>query len=132
MINKEEADKKFSADLFATKMAGIVIEEASHGYAKCRMDITENHLNAAGVVMGGAIFTLADFTSAVATNNLEEPTVSLTSSIEFIAAGRGACLYAEGRMVKEGRICFFEVSVTDEGGKLIAKASGNGYRMDKR
>ncbi len=128
MINKEDAIKKFNADVFATQTAGIVIEDACHGYAKCRMNITPAHLNAAGVVMGGAIFTLADFASAIATNNLEEPTVSLSSSIEFIAAGKGNYLIAEGRMIKEGKICFFEVNVTDENGKIVARTSGNAYR----
>ena len=132
MINKEEAIQKFSADIFATKMAGIVIEEARHGFARCRMDITPNHLNAGGVVMGGAIFTLADFTSAIATNNMEEPTVSLSASIEYLAPGRGAYLLAEAEMIKEGKICFFEVTVTDDAGKVVAKSSGNAYRMQKR
>ncbi len=132
MNNKLEADQKFGADRFATKAAGIVIEEASHGYARCRMDITENHLNAAGVVMGGAVFTLADFTSAVATNNREEPTVSLSASIDYIAPGKGAYLMAEGRMLKEGKICFFEVTVTDEQGRTVAKTTGNAYRLQPK
>ncbi len=132
MLNKEEADAKFGADIFATEAAGIVIEEARHGYARCRMNITPHHLNAAGVAMGGAIFTLADFAAAVATNNKEEATVSLSSTIEFLSPGRGAYLLAEAEMIKEGRVCFAEVRVTDENGKTVARVSASGYRMNRQ
>ncbi len=132
MKDKAQAEQKFKADIFATETAGIVIEDARPGYARCRMDITPAHLNAGGVAMGGAIFTLADFTSAIATNNLEEPTVTLSSSIEYLSPGKGAYLIAEGRMLKEGRICFFEVTVTSDAGKTVAKVTGHGYRMQAK
>ena len=60
--------KIFEKDRFA-KTSGIRLLEASPGYAKAEMVINENHLNAVGVVQGGAIFTLADFTFAVASNS---------------------------------------------------------------
>ena len=65
--NVEEIKEFFKNDLYATKLTGIEIVEVKENYAKCKMEITQNHRNAAGGVMGGAIFTLADFCCAVAT-----------------------------------------------------------------
>ncbi len=56
--------KQFEQDKFA-KIAGIKRIEASPGYAKASMEITETHHNSVGIVHGGALFTLADFVFAV-------------------------------------------------------------------
>ena len=63
----EQIQKVFANDRFATDN-GAVIEQVDEGYAKCWLEIQPHHLNAAGTVMGGAIFTLADFAFAVASN----------------------------------------------------------------
>lgn len=62
----EEARERFANDIFATQTTGIHIEKAEELYAKCTLSIEPRHLNANHTVMGGAIFTLADFTVAVA------------------------------------------------------------------
>ena len=66
MTKLEEARQIFAADKYATDASGIVIEEVGENYAKCSMKLTDVHRNAFGGVMGGAIYTLADFTFAVA------------------------------------------------------------------
>jgi len=43
--------------------------EAEAGYCKARMKIEDKHLNAANVVQGGALFTLADLAFAIASNS---------------------------------------------------------------
>ena len=68
MTDVEEARAYFSNDKFAMKTTGIQIDDVKPLYAKCSLKITDAHKNAAGAVMGGAIFTLADFTFAVAVN----------------------------------------------------------------
>ena len=64
----EEAKFFFQQDKFATCAAGIVLKELDENGAVCTMTITDNHLNAVGSVMGGALFTLADFGFAAAAN----------------------------------------------------------------
>ena len=64
----DEARKMFAKDRFATEQTGAVIEEVAPNYAKCSMQIMDQHRNAYGGVMGGAIYTLADFAFAVASN----------------------------------------------------------------
>ena len=93
MDRTAEAQKIFSADRFATNAAGIRILKAEDNYALCSMPLGENHLNANGFVMGGAIFTLADFAFAVATNtDPDTMTVSLTSQITYLRPACGGAL----------------------------------------
>ena len=70
MKSLTEIQEAFSHDRFATNQANIRIVSAQPDFAVCEMPITPEHLNARGTVMGGAIFTLADFTAAVAANSL--------------------------------------------------------------
>ncbi|MBQ4312567.1 MAG: PaaI family thioesterase, partial [Clostridia bacterium] len=58
----QELKNLFYNDKFATEAAGIELIDAGEGNARCEMEIKPIHLNAAGTVMGGATFTLADFT----------------------------------------------------------------------
>jgi len=126
------ARERFKDDIYATETTGITIEEAHENYAKCSMAIKNRHLNAAGRVMGGAIFTLADFAFAVAANTEITVTVSLTSEIRFLSVARGKTLTAEAKCLKSGRTsCAFDVAVTDETGTLVATVSATGLRLGK-
>ena len=76
----EEVRERFSQDRFAT-VNGAVIEAVGEGYAKCSIILNETHRNALGAVMGGAIFTLADFAFAVASNWNKAATQKAASAI---------------------------------------------------
>ena len=93
--------ERFSQDRFAT-VNGAVIDAVAEGYAKCSMELQDAHRNALGAVMGGAIFTLADFAFAVASNWNKNPQVSLNASISFLGRAKGSKLIAEARKIKEG------------------------------
>ena len=127
----EEAREIFSKDLYATDLSGIVIDEIGENFAKCSMKLTEKHKNAYGGIMGGAIYTLADFAFAVASNyEKEQATVSLVGQANFVSATKGSVLFAEARLIKDGkRNSFFEVSVTDDLDKLIAVVSFTGAHV---
>ena len=133
MTSLEEAREIFSKDLYATKLSGAVIEEIGDNYAKCSMKLTANHKNAYGGVMGGAIYTLADFAFAVASNyGREVATVSLSGQANFMYASKGDILYAEAKLLKDGkRNCFYEVYVTDNNSKLIATVFFTGAHLPK-
>jgi acyl-CoA thioesterase len=125
----ERARTIFAADRFATEAAGIFLTEATPGRAVCAVEIAPRHLNAHGAVMGGVLFTLADYAFAVAANLDQPPTVSLSAQIAFVAAPRGTRLTAEAVCVKQGRHAgFYEVTVADDGGKVVARISIQGYR----
>ena len=127
----EEARKEFSKDLYATELSGAVIDEIGENYAKCSMALTPKHKNAYGGIMGGAIYTLADFAFAVASNYRKEcATVSLVGQANFMSATKGNKLFAEARLLKDGkRNSFFEVTVTDDLDKLIAVVSFTGAHV---
>ncbi len=126
-----EAREMFAKDRFATVATGCVIEETGKDYAKCSMVITDDHRNAYGGVMGGAIYTLADFAFAVASNfDKEGATVSVVGQASFLSSSKGSVLFAETELIKDGRSnCFYSVRVTDDHRKLIAIVSFNGVHV---
>lgn len=118
-------------DAFA-RFCGIELLEAREGYAKASMTIQPFHLNGAGTVHGGAIFTLADFVFAVASNSRGKLALAAHSSITFIHAGYNGVLYAESRELSVNRhLSVYEVMVTDEAGKIIADMQGTAFRKEK-
>lgn len=126
----EDIKKRFAADKFATEAAGIVIEKAGPCYSECTMKILPVHLNAAGAVMGGAIFTLADFCFAVASNNsdVSGSSVSLSSQISFVGKAKGSVLRGEAKCVKSGRsTCLYTVEISDDLGNKVAFMTVNGF-----
>lgn len=125
----DELEEFFNADRFATQAAGCRIVEGSRGHGVAEMDLADVHKNAQGNVMGGAIFTLADFALAIASNVGQHPTVNAASSIQYLAATRGTKLIATADCVKDGhRLAFYEVDIVDDEGVDIARMSVTGYR----
>ena len=98
------------------------------------MKLTDRHKNAYGGVMGGAIYTLADFAFAVASNYDKEcATVSLVGQASFMSATNGNELFATARLLKDGkRNCFYEVTVTDDLNKPVAVVSFTGAHVPFR
>ncbi|MDE7321658.1 MAG: PaaI family thioesterase [Lachnospiraceae bacterium] len=126
-ITLEAVREKFSRDRFAT-VNGAVIDAVDEGYAQCSMELNETHRNALGAVMGGAIFTLADFAFAVASNWNKKPQVSLNASINFLGRAKGDKLIAKAQKIKEGRAtCYYEVKVSDELGNQVAHMTSGGF-----
>lgn len=118
----------FKNDKFALQN-GVELLEVNSGYAKARMQITPMHLNAGGVCQGGAIFTLADFAFAVASNSHSQLTFSINSSINFFKSETLGWLYAEAREVfNHKKLSNCEVEVRNEAGELIATFNGTGFR----
>ncbi len=126
----DDVRELFANDRYATEACGCRVVEASRGHAVCEFDITDRHLNAQGRVMGGAIFTLADFALAIGCNMGEAPTVSVSNTIEFFSAAKGHRLIATCTVDKSGRSAgFYTVDVVDDLGTAIAKMTATCYRL---
>ena len=126
MTELDKIRERFQGDRFATEAAGIEIKEARPQYALCEMEIKAVHRNARNAVMGGAIFTLADFTAAVAANGAEENTSTVT-----LHAAKGSRLIGEAKCIKAGRTTsLYEVTVTDELGTQVACGQLNGFTVN--
>ena len=122
-----QVQEMFENDRFAT-LNGARITEIGDHYARCEMDLDDRHKNALGAVMGGASFTLADFTFAVASNWQKPDTVSLSTNITYLGGAKGSRLIAEAHMVKDGRTtCYYRVDVTDDLGTQVAAVTVTGY-----
>ena len=126
----EEARAIFANDSFATQAAGIRIDSCGLHTARCAMKITSAHLNAMGKVMGGAIYTLADYTFAVAANSEGLQWVSAQSSVNFLSAAAEGILSAEASCEHEGRnTCLYTIKISDGNNKQIAIVSAVGVRV---
>ena len=119
----EEIREHFKNDQFATRAAGCYIIEARPGYAKAAFDVHDIHKNAMGNVMGGASFSLADFTVAVA-SNLDRAEVSSAANIQYIGLCKGKQLIATAVADKRGHtLSYYTVTIEDELENLVAKAT---------
>jgi acyl-CoA thioesterase len=100
--------------------------ELSPGYAKVTMKLKPEYQNFNGMLFGGIVMSLADQAFAYATNSLVSPSIATQFNIYLIAgANVDDELTAECRVVKSGRrVGFSEMTVTNQDGKLIAKATG--------
>lgn len=128
----EELKAFFAADRFAMDN-GITIIEATPGYARCACPILPNHLNAGGTVQGGMLFTLADFTFAVAANASGIPIVTLDGTISFLQPAKGKELIAIAREIQTGKtICRYQVEITDDLGTKVAILSATGFQKRQK
>lgn len=126
----EKVREFFENDRFAVTN-GAYIDEIGDKYAVVSMAIESRHRNAVDNVMGGAVFTLADFAFAVAANHEKVGTVSLSANISFLKASRGSKLIARAECVRDGRTtCYYRVTITDDTGALISEVTINGYKTN--
>ena len=125
----DEARAYFSGDRFATEN-GMTLEERDESHAVTSLALGARHRNALGGVMGGAIFTLADFAFAALTNDRERVAVAQQVSGNFLAAAKGDRLIATARYKKDGRAsCVVNVDVVDDTGREIAQFVGTGFKL---
>lgn len=125
----EEAREYFKGDRFATEN-GMELRELGDNYAICDMTLTERHKNANGGIMGGVMFTLADFAFAVCANQIHRPTVAQQVSINYLGAPKGTKLSAKAVCRKTGRsTTVINVDVTDDTGRDIAQFVGSGFKL---
>lgn len=100
--------------------------ELSPGYAKVVMKLMPEYENFNGMVFGGIVMAVADQAFAYATNSIVSPSIATQFNIHLIAgANTNDELTAECHVLKSGRrIGVSEMTVTNQDGKLIAKATG--------
>lgn len=125
----QKARDYFKGDVFASTTTGIQIDAAQPGYAKVSLDIEPKHLNALGMVMGGAIFTMADYAFAIASNVGDETVVTINSQISYLGTAKGKRLIAEAKPLKNGRsTCVYNIDVEDELGTQVANIQVTGFK----
>ncbi len=122
----------FKNDKFAER-ANIELLSVCAGSARARMTLHSHHLNGYGTVQGGAIFTLADFAFAAASNSHGTVAVAINVSITFMKAGISGTLWADAREISRNpKLGSYTVEVKDDQGDLVALFQGLAYRKSER
>lgn len=124
--------RQFEHDLFA-RHVGIDILEIRPGYARVTATVQQSMLNSLGTTHGGAVFTVADFALAIASNSHGEAAVATNVSINFIKATEAgdvleATATEENRTRKTG---LYRIEVINNNGDKVAIATASVYRLGK-
>jgi acyl-CoA thioesterase len=117
----------FAADRFAHGN-GMQIVEVREGFGRAEMTVEPRHLNAVGIVQGGALFTLADLAFAVACNSHGVLAVAAQADMTYFKAVRSGKLTATAEEVARTRsLSTCVIRVTDASGELVALFKGLAY-----
>lgn len=107
---------------------GMKLLDVQPGYALVEMEITENHLNGISVVHGGAIFGLADYAFAVASNSKGPVALAINANISYFKAAKGSKLIAKATEISSSRkLGNYQVDIFDEDETLVARFTGTVY-----
>lgn len=125
----ESAREFFYKDKFAVN-TGITLDRLTDDEAECSLALNDDHRNAYGGVMGGVIFTLADFAFAVLSNQIHQLTVAQQVDIHYLSAPKGDKLFAKATCRKSGRTSsIINVDVSDDAGRDVAQFIGTGFKL---
>src|SRR5574340_330929 len=117
----------FGGDRFA-KENGMRVVEVRPGFARAEMVVEARHLNAAGILQGGAAFTLADLAFAAASNSHGVLAVACQADITYFKAITSGKLTAVAEEISRSRkLSTCVIRVSDEGGALVALFKGIAY-----
>ncbi len=93
------------------------------------MTIRDHHLNSAGTLHGGAIFSLADAVFSAASNSHGTLAVAVNVSISYFKAIKSGTVTATAEEVSfNPKLATYLVHVRDEAGSLVALFQGTVYR----
>jgi uncharacterized protein (TIGR00369 family) len=106
--------------------AGLELVRAAPGEVEIALDATAHHLNLQGLLHGGMIATLADTATGLAVRSMVPEGrrhVTIQLDVHYLSPGRPGRVTAVGRTVRVGtQIAYAEADVTDERGRLLARA----------
>jgi uncharacterized protein (TIGR00369 family) len=109
------------------RLIGFEVKEIADGRAIVTLAAGSQHANPMGTLHGGVLCDIADASMGMAFASTLTPGESFTTielKINFFRPVWEARLRAEGKVVRRGStIGYIECEVTDEGGRLVAKAS---------
>jgi uncharacterized protein (TIGR00369 family) len=104
----------------------ILTETLGEGSARLSLPIEPHLTNSLGTVHGGVIMSLLDVALCTAARTLHPESsgvITINLSTSFIGAGSSAKLYAEARVLKDGRsMSFVEGEAQNADGSIVAKA----------
>ncbi len=132
MLDRERFRALMGVDNYAD-LAGMEVVRAEPGYAEVKLPLTEKVMNGHGNLHGGAMFTLADYAGAIASNMHGAPTLAVNGSISFMRAVRSGFVLARAKTVKTGRrMNFVVVDIVDENDRPVATFQGGAMAVERK
>lgn len=106
----------------------IQLISVEKGEAIAEMIVSEKHLNGVNIIQGGALFTLADFAFAAASNSYGRIAVASNASISFFKGVSSGKLTAVAKEYSSGKtLATYTVDIIDEEGTKIAYFNGTAF-----
>ncbi len=124
-MNKEELIQACSVGFI--EYSGIKVTEIGEGYAEGYIDIEPHHLNPAGALHGGLLFTIMDTIGGFSTRTLGVLPTTLCSNINYLRPTLGVKrLTAKATCIKRGKnISVVRIDLFDDKDVLVASGASN-------
>jgi len=123
----KKLEQMLKNDRFAS-CNNIRLVSVTKGEAVAEMLISENHLNGVNIIQGGALFTLADFAFAAASNSHGRIAVASNASISFFKGVSDGRLTAKATEISSGKtLATYSVEITLDDGSKIALFTGTAF-----
>ena len=120
-------DRVKTNDVAIARLIGFEVREIANGSAVLTLVAGPQHANPMGTLHGGVLCDVADAAMGIAFASTLAPEESFTTvelKINFFRPVWDARLRAEGKVVRRGSLMgYMECEITDEQGRLVAKAS---------
>ena len=115
------------------KHTGIKTVELREGYAKGEIVLDERHANPIGSTHGGVLYTLVDTVGRAAATSRGRYVTTVSGNINYLRqAMKFKKMIGESREIKIGKkMCVYDVMITDENDREIAKATMTYFYLDK-
>src|ERR1700751_3008142 len=114
-------------DVPIARLLGFEVKDIADSRATVVLTAGQQHANPMGTLHGGILCDIADAAMGMAFASTLAPEESFTTvelKINFFRPVWEARLKADGQVLRRGRnMGYVECDITDEGGRLIAKAS---------
>jgi acyl-CoA thioesterase len=131
---QQPLDERFLEDLVERvrtspfhRWAGMELVSVGDGKAEVTLTLADHHFNPQRIVHGGMIAAIADTSIGLALRSMLRPGMTHRTAqlnVHFLAKGEGNRIIARGRSLHLGqRMGYGEAEVSDEGGRLLARAT---------
>ena len=120
-------ERALQGQIPVAELVGFRISEVADGRALATLDAGPQHTNPMGTLHGGILCDIADAAMGMAFASTVpdgETYTTVELKINFFRPVWKSRLKAEGKVIRRGKIMgYVECEITDERGRLIAKAS---------
>lgn len=114
------------------KNLGIELVKVDTEFARCELEINDNHKNGLGSLHGAVIFALADIAFAAACNTVNA-SIGMQADIKYLNKPESNRLIAEAKVMSaSNKIGHYQVCITDSEGNHIAQFSSIAYRLPNK